>query len=56
MFDIGRRNYLAVRKNLWQKGMFIDAEDVGGTSPRNMSMDMADGTVIIKSVGKEKQL
>ncbi|MCH7556617.1 MAG: chemotaxis protein CheD [Planctomycetes bacterium] len=56
LFDIGRRNYLAVRKNLWQKGMFIDAEDVGGTSPRNMSMDMADGTVIIKSVGKEKQL
>lgn len=55
-FNIGRRNYLALRKNLWQKGMFIDAEDVGGTSPRNMYMYMADGTVIIKSVGKEKQL
>ena len=55
-FDIGRRNYLAARRNLWLKGLFIDAEDIGGSSPRNMYMDMTDGTVIIKSVGKEMQL
>ena len=55
-FDIGKRNYLAARKNLWQKRLFIDAEDVGGSSPRNMHMDMADGMVVVKSVGKEKRL
>jgi len=55
-FDIGKRNYLAIKKVLWQHGMFIDAEDVGGSSPRNMYMDIADGTVKIKVNGSEKDL
>jgi chemotaxis protein CheD len=55
-FDIGKRNYLAIKKVLWQHGMFIDAEDVGGSSPRNMYMDIADGTVRIKVNGSEKDL
>jgi chemotaxis protein CheD len=55
-FDIGKRNYLALRKNLWKQGMFIDAEDVGGFSPRNMYLNIADGTVTIRSNGLEKTL
>ncbi|MBC8468800.1 MAG: chemotaxis protein CheD [Planctomycetes bacterium] len=55
-FDIGKRNYLAIKKVLWQHGMFIDTEDVGGSSPRNMYMDIADGTVTIKINGSEKDL
>ena len=55
-FDIGKRNYLAIKKILWQHGMFIDAEDIGGSSPRNMYMDIADGTVKIKVNGSEKDL
>ncbi len=55
-FDIGKRNHLAIRKILWKNGMFIDAEDVGGTSPRNMYMNMDNGTVTIRSNGLEKTL
>jgi chemotaxis protein CheD len=55
-FDIGKRNYLAIRKILWQSGMFIDAEDVGGGSPRNMYLNVVDGAVTIRSVGLEKTL
>jgi chemotaxis protein CheD len=55
-FDIGKRNYLSIRKLLWKNGMFIDAEDVGGTSPRNMYLNVADGSVTIRSVGLEKSL
>jgi len=55
-FDIGKRNYLSIRKLLWKNGMFIDAEDVGGTSPRNMYLNVADGSVTIRSVGLEKIL
>jgi chemotaxis protein CheD len=55
-FDIGKRNYLAIKKVLWQHGMFIDAEDVGGSSPRNMYMVIADGSVKIKINGCEKDL
>jgi len=55
-FDIGKRNYLAIRKILWSNGMFINAEDVGGTSARSLYMNMADGAVTIRSNGLEKQL
>ncbi|HAL45037.1 MAG: hypothetical protein A2Y12_01495 [Planctomycetes bacterium GWF2_42_9] len=55
-FDIGKRNYLAIRKILWKNGMFIDSEDVGGCSPRTLYMDIIDGTVIVKSIGTERTL
>lgn len=55
-FDIGKRNYLAIRKILWKHGMFIDAEDVGGSSPRNMYMNIASGDVKVRSNGVEKSL
>jgi chemotaxis protein CheD len=55
-FDIGKRNYLAIRKILWSNGMFIDAEDVGGNFARNLYLDTADGTVTVRSQGVEKYL
>ena len=55
-FDIGKRNHLAIRKILWKNGMFIDAEDVGGSSPRNMYMNIANGFVTVRSNGLEKNL
>ena len=55
-FDIGKRNHLAIKKILWQNGMFIDAEDVGGTSARNMYMNIANGAVTVKAKGREKSL
>ncbi len=55
-FDIGKRNYLAIRKILWKNGMFIDAEDIGGFSPRNVYMNIADGIVTVRSNGIEKSL
>ena len=48
-FDIGKRNHLAIRKFLWSKGMFIDSEDVGGSSPRNMYLNIADGAVTVRT-------
>jgi len=55
-FDIGKRNYLAIRKILWQYGMFIDAEDVGGVSPRSMYLDIETGEVMLRSGSLEKKL
>jgi chemotaxis protein CheD len=55
-FDIGKRNYLAIRKILWKNGMFIDAEDIGGNSPRNMYLNIGCGSVTVRSVGLEKTL
>jgi chemotaxis receptor (MCP) glutamine deamidase CheD len=36
--------------------MFIDAEDIGGFSPRNIYMNIADGAVTVRSNGIEKSL
>jgi chemotaxis protein CheD len=52
-FDIGKRNHIAIRKIMWKNGMLIHAEDVGGTEPRNMYLDIEDGVVIVKTMGKE---
>jgi len=52
LFNIGRRNHAAIRKVLWQHGLFVDAEDVGGTRPRNMYLSIADGTVTVKTQGE----
>lgn len=55
-FDIGKRNFLSLRKVLWQYGIMMNSHDVGGSSPRNMYLDIENGTVLIKSNGVEKKL
>jgi len=55
-FDIGKRNCLAIRKLLWKYGMFLDAEEVGGFTPRNLYLDIADGTVTLRSNRQDKEL
>ena len=52
MFSIGKRNHTAIRKILWQRGIFIEAEDVGGKAPRNLSLCMRDGVSTIKVSGR----
>jgi chemotaxis protein CheD len=48
IFDIGRRNHTAIRKFLWQQGMLIKAEHIGGSVPRTLIMNMQDGSVAVK--------
>ncbi len=55
-FDIGKRNYLAIKKILWQNCMLLDSEDTGGTTARNLYMNIANGAVTVRSNGLEKNL
>jgi chemotaxis protein CheD len=48
LFDIGRRNHAAMRKLLYQNGMFLEAEHIGGSVPRTMTLAVADGAVNLK--------
>lgn len=48
MFEIGKRNYLAVRKTFWKMGLFIDQEDVGGTETRSVRLDLVNGQIDMK--------
>ena len=51
IFDIGRRNHTAIRKFLWQQGLLIEAEEIGGNAARHLYLRIADGAVQIKTCG-----
>ena len=55
-FDIGKRNFLAARKELWKNFLMIGASDVGGQCPRNMYFDIGDGTATVKSNEESKAI
>lgn len=47
VFAIGRRNVLAFKKAVWQHGVLISAQDVGGTATRTMSLALDGGRVVV---------
>lgn len=48
-FNIGKRNYTALRKIFWNNGVLIKAEDVGGNGNRTVSLEVSSGRVLVKS-------
>jgi len=52
VFDIGRRNYLALRRILWRAGVLIHAEDVGGTVSRSVRLDVRTGAMWLRTGGQ----
>jgi chemotaxis protein CheD len=46
-FNIGKRNYLALRKILWKAGVMIHQEEVGGTQPRSVRMEVGSGRIFV---------
>jgi chemotaxis protein CheD len=48
-FQIGRKNYLAVKKLLWQSGYIISAEAVGGADWRTVRLEVSTGRVEVQT-------
>ena len=55
-FNIGKRNYIMLRKIFWKNGVLIGAEDVGGSLSRTVRLDVSTGRFTIKSRGREVEL
>jgi len=55
-FKIGERNYVVLRKILWNNSISITAEDTGGMIVRTMCLHIATGKTTIRSRGEEKEL
>lgn len=55
-FNIGKRNYILLRKIFWKNGVLIDSEDVGGNISRTMRLSVGNGRVTIRNRGKEVEL
>jgi chemotaxis protein CheD len=51
--DVGKRNALAARRLLWQQGIFVHAEALGGTEPRTVNFSVSDGLYQV-SCGRER--
>lgn len=51
LFNIGKRNYLAMRKIFWRNNVAISAEHVGGAVNRTVRLEMAAGRVFLKVGG-----
>jgi len=50
-FNIGKRNYLALRKILWTNNVLIHAEDIGGSVNRTIRLEIGSGRVWVKTSG-----
>ena len=55
MFNIGKRNCLALRKALWKFGLVAHAEETGGTVARTVRMEVATGRVWLQTPGGESK-
>lgn len=55
-FDIGRRNYLILRKMFWKVGVLVRAEDVGGNLSRTTRLFVGSGRATVRtSDGMEEE-
>jgi chemotaxis protein CheD len=54
IFNIGKRNCLALRKALWKFGLVAHAEDIGGTMVRTVRFEVGSGRVWLQSPGSKQ--
>lgn len=52
MFNIGKRNILALRRILWVNGVILGAADIGGTGNRTVALDISNGRIALKRSGE----
>jgi chemotaxis protein CheD len=55
VFNIGKRNHLAMRKIFWKAGVMVHAEDVGGLASRTVRLEVASGRVGLRGAGEEER-
>jgi chemotaxis protein CheD len=56
VFEIGKRNYLAMRKILWKAGILLHAEAVGGVRSRTVRLELSTGRFLLVEGGEQREL
>lgn len=54
--EIGRRNYLALRRILWKCGLLLHGEAIGGVVSRSLRLEVGTGLVWLQEPGEHKRL
>lgn len=52
VFNIGKRNYLSLKKIFWKAGVLIQAEEVGGSVSRTLRLELESGRLMIQEAGE----
>jgi chemotaxis protein CheD len=55
VFNIGKRNYLPLRKILWKAGVLVQGEDVGGNASRTVRLEVGSGRFWLRGPGSTEQ-
>ena len=55
VFDIGKRNALALKKILWKHNILIQGKDIGGNIGRNMTLNLDINRVTIRYNGEQDE-
>ena len=55
-FNIGKRNYAALRKMFWRNKVMIAAEDIGGMVNRTIRLNIGAGNLSMKVSGQGERL
>ena len=55
-FQIGKRNFVMLRKVFWKNNVLIKSYDIGGTASRTLLVEIGTGTVVLKMNGAAKKL
>ena len=53
--EVGKRNYMAARKLLWQMGVIVEMEAVGGSVSRNLGITVGTGEFWVQMRGSEAE-
>lgn len=53
-FNIGKRNYMALKKILFKNNVLINYEDVGGNVNRTVRLDIKTGGIFVKTSGSNE--
>jgi chemotaxis protein CheD len=53
-FNIGKRNYMALKKMFFRNNVMIDRQNVGGNINRTVRVEIASGDIYLKTSGSKE--
>ena len=53
-FNIGKRNYMALKKMFFKNNVIIDKQHVGGNVNRTVRIEIATGDIFLKTSGEKE--
>lgn len=54
-FNIGKRNYMALKKIFFRNNVLINKQEVGGNVNRTVRLELATGDIYVKTSGRKEE-